>query len=157
MTVAQRAAGKVARCDAPRASHGAWEPSSDRRGPVEVLLHRAATRVPDLVPVRCGRMLASPFTFSRGAAAVMAQGLAAQPHTGLIAPLCGVAHLSRRPARAHARAGDAVAIAAYLGRGRRHCRAPAAFAEACADQDGSDDAVTRAAVSDGRVTPQAGV
>ena len=92
---AERAAnGKFARSEASRSSHAVWEPPADRRGPVEVLQAQATTRVPELVPIRYGRMLVSPFTFYRGAAAVMAADLAGTPTSGLRAQLCGDAHLS---------------------------------------------------------------
>ena len=78
----------------PRSAHGLWEPASDRRDPVELLEEQAATRVPELVPVRYGRMLVSPFTFFRGAAYPMAADLAGAPRTGLDVQLCGDAHLS---------------------------------------------------------------
>ena len=68
---------------APRAGHGEWEPAPDRRDPVELLEEQAASRVPELVPIRYGRMLVSPFTFFRGAAYPMAADLAAAPRTGL--------------------------------------------------------------------------
>jgi uncharacterized protein (DUF2252 family) len=77
----------------PRAAHAAWHPSADRRDPVDVLQEQSATRLPDLVPVRYGRMLASPFAFFRGAAAVMAMDLATLPTTQLHVQLCGDAHL----------------------------------------------------------------
>ena len=94
-TAAERAArGKEARAAAPRSGHGEWEPASDRRDPVELLEEQAATRVRELVPVRYGRMLVSPFTFFRGAAYPMAADLAAAPRTGLQVQLCGDAHLS---------------------------------------------------------------
>jgi hypothetical protein len=90
----QRAArGRAARESVPRSSHGKWGPTPDRRDPVDVLEEQAATRVPDLVPIRYGRMLVSPFTFYRGAAAVMAADLAPFPHSGLIVQLCGDGHL----------------------------------------------------------------
>jgi uncharacterized protein (DUF2252 family) len=88
------AAGKAARAAAPRSSHGEWAPASDRADPVELLERQAASRVGQLVPLRYGRMLASPFTFYRGAAAVMAADLAPTPRTGLETQLCGDAHLS---------------------------------------------------------------
>ena len=75
-------------------THGGWEPSSVRADPVELLEEQAKTRVPELVPIRYGRMLVSPFTFFRGAAYVMAADLAGMPRTGLHAQLCGDAHLS---------------------------------------------------------------
>ena len=91
----ERAAlGKAARSDVPRSSHRAWELPAERRPPVDVLLEQAADRVPELVPIRHGRMLASPFAFFRGGAALMAADLAATPHSGLAVQLCGDAHLS---------------------------------------------------------------
>ena len=86
--------GKAARALAPRSGHGEWEPASDRSDPVELLEEQAATRVPELVPIRYGRMLVSPFTFFRGAAYPMAADLADAPRTGLEVQLCGDAHLS---------------------------------------------------------------
>ena len=78
----------------PRASHGDWEPALHRPDPVELLEEQAQTRVPELVPIRYGRMLVSPFTFYRGAAYLMASDLAGGPRTGLHTQLCGDAHLS---------------------------------------------------------------
>ncbi len=86
--------GRAARGEVPRSSHGTWEPRSDRRDPVDVLEEQATTRVPELVPLRYGRMLASPFTFYRGAAGIMAADLAGLPRTALHTQLCGDAHLS---------------------------------------------------------------
>ena len=95
LTVEERAArGKAARAAAPRSGQGDWEPASDRRDPVELLEEQAASRVPELVPIRYGRMLVSPFTFFRGAAYPMAADLAGEPRTGLDVQLCGDAHLS---------------------------------------------------------------
>src|SRR5262245_33961502 len=92
---AERAArGKAARADVPRTSHGEWEPPPHRPDPVELLEEQAEARVPELVPIRYGRMLVSPFTFFRGAAYLMASDLAGSPRTGLHAQLCGDAHLS---------------------------------------------------------------
>ena len=94
-TVAERkAVGKAARTLAPRSEHGEWEPAADRRDAVELLEEQAASRVQELVPVRYGRMLVSPFTFFRGAAYPMAADLADAPRTGLDVQLCGDAHLS---------------------------------------------------------------
>jgi uncharacterized protein (DUF2252 family) len=91
----ERAArGKAARAEMPRSAHGMWEPSPERHDPVELLEEQAASRVPELVPIRYGRMLVSPFTFFRGAAYPMAADLAACPHSGLGVQLCGDAHLS---------------------------------------------------------------
>ena len=95
LTVEERVArGKAARAEVPRSAHGAWEPSPDRVSPVELLEEQAKTRVPELVPIRYGRMLVSPFTFYRGAALVMAADLADTARTGLQTQLCGDAHLS---------------------------------------------------------------
>jgi uncharacterized protein (DUF2252 family) len=94
-TVADRAeAGKAARELASRSSHGEWEPAAGRADVVDVLERQAETRVPELVPIRYGRMLASPFTFFRGAAAVMAMDLAETPDSRLNVQACGDAHLS---------------------------------------------------------------
>jgi uncharacterized protein (DUF2252 family) len=88
------AVGRAARRHAPRSAHGEWEPAVDRPNPVEVLERQAEDRVPELVPLRYGRMLASSFTFYRGAAAIMAADLAATPTSGLWVQACGDAHLS---------------------------------------------------------------
>jgi uncharacterized protein (DUF2252 family) len=94
-SVSERAArGKAARADVPRSAHADWEPAPLRRSPVELLEAQAETRVTELVPIRYGRMLVSPFTFYRGAAYLMASDLAGMPRTGLHAQLCGDAHLS---------------------------------------------------------------
>ena len=94
-TPAERAArGKAARAAAPRAEQGEWAPASDRSDPVDLLEEQAASRVQELVPIRYGRMLVSPFTFYRGAAYLMAADLASAPRTGLEVQLCGDAHLS---------------------------------------------------------------
>ncbi|HET9675877.1 MAG TPA: DUF2252 domain-containing protein [Solirubrobacterales bacterium] len=86
------ARGKAARGDVPRSSHGEWEPT--RRDPLQILTRQDESRVTELVPIRYGRMLASPFAFFRGSAAVMAADLAGTPTVGLEAQLCGDAHLS---------------------------------------------------------------
>ena len=86
--------GRAARVDAPRSSHGEWAPASDRPDPVAVLQTQAATRLQELVPIRYGRMLVSPFTFYRGAAAVMAADLARTPVSGITVQACGDAHIS---------------------------------------------------------------
>jgi uncharacterized protein (DUF2252 family) len=88
------AAGKAARREAPRSAHADWEPAADRADPVDVVEQESATRVPELVPIRYGRMLVSPFTFFRGAAGIMAADLAGSPVSGFSAQLCGDAHLS---------------------------------------------------------------
>jgi len=86
--------GKDARSLAPRSSHAEFRPSADRPDPVDLLERQAATRVPELVPIRYGRMLVSPFTFFRGAALVMASDLSTTPRSGLKVQVCGDAHLS---------------------------------------------------------------
>jgi hypothetical protein len=78
----------------PRARHASWKPGPDRTDPLEILALQATTRLPDLVPIRYGRMAASAFAFFRGAAAVMAADLATEERTGLEVQLCGDAHLS---------------------------------------------------------------
>jgi uncharacterized protein (DUF2252 family) len=88
------ARGKAARAEVPRSTHGAWEPAANRPDPIALLEEQAVTRVPELVPIRYGRMLASPFAFYRGAAYVMASDLAATPRSGLTVQACGDAHLS---------------------------------------------------------------
>ena len=94
-TVGERAArGKAARAEIPRSAHADWEPSPARGDPVELLEEQSASRVGELVPIRYGRMLVSPFTFYRGAAYLMAADLAGMPRTGLHVQLCGDAHLS---------------------------------------------------------------
>jgi len=95
LTVDQRVArGRAARREAPRSEHGRWEPAPDRPDPVALLEEQAASRVAELVPIRYGRMLVSPFTFYRGAAAIMAADLAPTPVSGITVQLCGDAHLS---------------------------------------------------------------
>jgi len=86
--------GRQARAATPRAAHGEWAPAADRPDPVAVLTAQAATRVPALLPIRYGRMLVSPFTFYRGAAAVMAADLAVTPDSGIVVQACGDAHIS---------------------------------------------------------------
>jgi uncharacterized protein (DUF2252 family) len=95
LTVEDRLArGRAARRDAPRSGHGRWQPAPDRPDPIALLEQQARTRVPELVPIRYGRMLVSPFTFFRGAASVMAADLVDAPRTGVTVQLCGDAHLS---------------------------------------------------------------
>ena len=85
--------GRAARAECPRSSHAGFELAAGR-DPVAILEEQARSRVPELVPVRYGRMLVSPFTFYRGAAAIMAHDLAPTPRAGLHVQLCGDAHLS---------------------------------------------------------------
>ena len=90
----RKAAGRQAQDQTPPSSHAGWRPAADRPDPVALLEEQNITREPDLVPVRHGRMMVSPFTFYRGAAKIMATDLAATPVAGLGAQLCGDAHLS---------------------------------------------------------------
>src|SRR5215213_854079 len=90
----RRTQGREARDRTPPSSHAGWAPASDRPDPVGLLQEQNRTREPDLVPVRHGRMLVSPFTLYRGAAKVMAADLAGTPTAGLKVQLCGDAHLS---------------------------------------------------------------
>jgi uncharacterized protein (DUF2252 family) len=95
LTVEQRMGrGKAARTEAPRSSHGRWEPAPDRVDPIALLEEQAASRVQDLVPIRYGRMLVSPFAFFRGSALIMSADLAGTPRSGVTVQLCGDAHLS---------------------------------------------------------------
>ena len=95
LTPAERAArGKEARAAVPRDSHAVFDPPPDRPDPVAQLEEQAATRVPELVPVRRGRMMVSPFTYYRGAALPMASDLSHTPVSGLAVQACGDAHLS---------------------------------------------------------------
>ena len=88
------ARGRDARTEAPRSSHGRFEPPPDRPDPVTLLEEQGASRVHDLLPIRYGRMLVSPFTFYRGAALIQATDLSATPTSGVTVQLCGDAHLS---------------------------------------------------------------
>src|SRR5512132_718465 len=90
----RQARGKEARDRTPPSTHAGWAPASDRPDPVGLLEEQNTTREQDLVPVRHGRMLVSPFTFYRGAATIMAADLAGTPTAGLQVQLCGDAHLS---------------------------------------------------------------
>ena len=95
LSVEEHAArGKAERAQIPRAAHGAWEALPYRPDPIALLEEQAKTRVPELVPIRWGRMLVSPFAFYRGAACVMASDLAGTARSGLRAQLCGDAHLA---------------------------------------------------------------
>jgi uncharacterized protein (DUF2252 family) len=94
LTVEERVArGKAARHEVPRSSHGGFTPGANRLDPVALLEQQAVTRVPELVPIRYGRMLASAFTFYRGAALIMAADLAGTPRSGMTTQVCGDAHL----------------------------------------------------------------
>jgi len=86
--------GRAARRLVPRSVHGEWSPAADRPDPVALLQAQAATRLQELVPIRYGRMLVSPFTFYRGAAAIMAADLSRTPDSGIVVQACGDAHIS---------------------------------------------------------------
>src|SRR6266576_1094614 len=95
LTPAERVVrGKAARAEVPRDSHAVFDPPSDRADPIALLEEQARLRVPELVPVRWGRMLVSPFTYYRGAALPMASDLATTPVSGISVQACGDAHLS---------------------------------------------------------------
>lgn len=90
---ARMAAGKALRENVPREAHAAWKPSGNRRDPISVLEESNRDRLPELVPIRHGRMLRSPFTFLRGSAGVMAYDLSTTPSTGVRVQACGDCHL----------------------------------------------------------------
>ncbi|MGA8659242.1 MAG: DUF2252 domain-containing protein [Chthoniobacterales bacterium] len=85
--------GKAIRDSCPRASHADWKPPADRPDPIEILEASNKGRLPELIPLRYGRMIPSPFVFFRGAAAIMAADLAHTPATGIRVQVCGDAHL----------------------------------------------------------------
>ena len=87
-------AGKALRKKAPRSSHAVWKPAADRLDPIAVLRANSRGRLKELLPLRWSRMLASPFGFLRGAAAVMAADLAPTPVSGLLVQAGGDAHLA---------------------------------------------------------------
>ena len=89
-----RTMGKARRKQAPRSSHGEWAPAADRPDPISLLQAQDEGRLQHLLPIKYGRMVASPFGFLRGSAAVMAADLANTPVSGIDAVLCGDAHLS---------------------------------------------------------------
>ena len=89
----RRAQGKALRHAAPREAHDGWKPPKDRRDPIEVLIESNEGRLPELIPIRFGRMLQSPFTFYRGSASIMAADLATTAQSGLRVQACGDAHL----------------------------------------------------------------
>jgi hypothetical protein len=138
-SVAERAErGRAARAKVPRSSQGAYEPASDRPDPVALLEAQAATRVPELVPIRYGPPPANT-----------ANGWRASRRSG--------ASTGATLARAHARSGDGIGIAAYLGTGAAIERAMLAFGEAYADQNALDYAALAAAVKTGRVAAETGL
>jgi uncharacterized protein (DUF2252 family) len=90
----RRAEGRTLRDAVPRADHSGWKPSKDRRDPVDVVLASNEGRLQNLVPIRHGRMMQSPFAFYRGTAAIMAADLSHTPNSGLRVQACGDAHLA---------------------------------------------------------------
>jgi uncharacterized protein (DUF2252 family) len=90
----RRSMGKALREKAPHQDHAEWHPAPDRRDPIEILEESNVGRVPDLVPIRYGRMLSSPFAFLRGSAALMAYDLAPTPISGINVQACGDCHLA---------------------------------------------------------------
>ena len=85
--------GKAMRLAVPLASHAQWHAPAHRRDPIDLLIESSVGRVPELLPIRYGRMMQSPFAFYRGAAAIMAADLAALPSTGIRVQACGDCHL----------------------------------------------------------------
>ena len=147
------ALGRQARVMVPRSSHAGLSADPDRPDPVTLLESQAKTRVPELVPIRHGRMMSSPFAFFRGAALGMAADLAGTPVTGItVQAFCGWTL-----ARAHARSGDRIAIAAYLGSSDVFDRALVEFAEAYADRNERDHDALLRAVKDGRLQGESGI
>src|SRR5947209_13988855 len=94
MLADRRATGRQLRNKVPRSSHAGWTPAADRPDPLSLLEEQNRSRLAHLVPLRYLRMVASPFTFLRGSAIVMAQDLAATPVTGIQVQVCGDAHLN---------------------------------------------------------------
>jgi uncharacterized protein (DUF2252 family) len=89
----RKAAGKALRDKCPRRSHAKWKAPKNRRDPVELLIQSSKDRIPNLIPIRYGRMMQSPFAFYRGAAAIMAADLAITPTSGIRVQACGDCHL----------------------------------------------------------------
>jgi len=87
------AAGKALRESVPHPCHAEWKESTNRPNPIEVLMRSNEDRLPELIPIRYGRMLPSPFTFLRGSAGLMASDLAMTPRTGISVQACGDCHL----------------------------------------------------------------
>ena len=89
----RRSRGKSLRDAVPREAHAGWKPKKDRRSPIDILIESNEARLPELIPIRFGRMLQSPFTFYRGSASIMAADLATTAQSGLRVQACGDAHL----------------------------------------------------------------
>jgi Uncharacterized protein conserved in bacteria (DUF2252) len=159
----RRAVGRGLRERVPRSSHAAWSPAADRPDPISLLEEQDRSRLAQFVPLRYGRMIASPFGFLRGSAVVMAGDLAATPVTGLQVQMCGDAHLQYCElcgwalARAHARSGDPAQVSGYLGANETFDRAIASFAQAYADQTERDHAALLGAAQAGRIPIETGV
>jgi uncharacterized protein (DUF2252 family) len=85
--------GKALRAQIPRETQAVWQPPANRRNPIDVLEHSNQDRLPELIPIRYGRMIRSPFTFLRGSAPLMAYDLACQPNTGIQVQACGDCHV----------------------------------------------------------------
>ena len=133
----RRALGKRAREAVPRKAHAVWRPPAGRADPVGILERQAETRLPELLPIRYGRMSQSPFAFFRGAAAIMAADLATTPRSGFVTQLCGDAHLSNfgglrrtrsaaplRPQRLRRDAPGTVGVGCQAARGKPGGRGP---------------------------------
>src|SRR5262245_7988704 len=89
----RRASGKALRGRVPRQRHAEWTLPKNRRDPVEMVIESSKGRIPELIPIRYGRMMVSPFTFYRGTANIMGADLASMPATGLGVQMCGDCHL----------------------------------------------------------------
>src|SRR5262250_430808 len=89
----RRVAGKALRDKCAKDAHATWKPHAGRRDPVDLLIESGADRMSQLLPIRYGRMMQSPFAFYRGAAAIMASDLAVTPVTGIRNQICGDCHL----------------------------------------------------------------
>jgi uncharacterized protein (DUF2252 family) len=89
----RRAAGKALRDKLSRTSHANWKPPTDRQDPINLLIQSSKGRLKQLLPIRYGRMVQSPFAFYRGAAAIMADDLARTPTSGIGVQACGDCHL----------------------------------------------------------------
>jgi uncharacterized protein (DUF2252 family) len=85
--------GKSLRDKLPRSSHATWQPPANRRDPIEILEESNQDRITELIPIRYGRMLRSPFTFLRGSAALMAYDFSTTPKTGIQVQACGDCHV----------------------------------------------------------------
>jgi hypothetical protein len=163
------AAGKALRNKVPRESHAEWNPPKNRPPAVDLVMAGNAGRQPELVPLRIGRMAASPSAFLRGAAAVMAWDLSHTPITGIQTLIDGDAHINNFGlyfwgfvcgtllAHAHCRNGDAAKMAGYCGKSEVLDETLADFAEAYGDQTETDHAALVQAVQQGRVKAVEGV